>query len=162
GLASKIDLIQGFVEVYLDPLGAKGAWESAVSFINAEQTHLMHAFADNAQDFENRAPWLDAYKKQGVSPPVANVITILSESGESGPISPSGINLPNEQDIRQQHGTKSVLLLNVSDAYSEAVGSKAIEEFSATPEEIERGKRRGVESRKLLVMMHEVLGHGSG
>ena len=122
----------------------------------------MRSFADNAQYFEGRAPWLDAYKKQGVQPPVANVITVVSETGESGPISPSGINLPNEQDIRQQHGTKSVLLLNVSDAYTAAVGPKAIEEFSAAPEEIERGKQYGVESRKLLVMMHEVLGHGSG
>jgi dipeptidyl-peptidase III len=162
GLASNIDFIHGFVEVYLDPLGAKGAWESVISFVNADQTHLMRSFADNAQYFEGRAPWLDAYKKQGVKPPVANVITVVSETGESGPISPSGINLPNEQDIRQQHGTKSVLLLNVSDAFNEAVGPKAIEEFSATPEEIERGKKYGVESRKLLVMMHEVLGHGSG
>jgi dipeptidyl-peptidase-3 len=162
GLRSNVDFIHGFVEVYLDPLGSKGAWESVISFVNAEQTHLMRSFADNAQYFEGRAPWLDAYKKQGVQPPVANVITVVSETGESGPISPSGINLPNEQDIRQQYGTKSVLLLNVSDAYTAAVGPKAIEEFSATPEEIERGKQYGVESRKLLVMMHEVLGHGSG
>ncbi len=162
GLRSTVDFIHGFVEVYLDPLGSKGAWESVISFVNAEETHLMRSFADNAQYFEGRAPWLDAYKKQGVQPPVANVITVVSETGESGPISPSGINLPNEQDIRQQHGTKSVLLLNVSDAYTAAVGPKAIEEFSAAPEEIERGKQYGVESRKLLVMMHEVLGHGSG
>jgi len=162
GLASNVDFIHGFVEVYLDALGSKGAWESVISFVNTEQTHLMRSFAGHAQYFEGRAPWLDAYKKQGVKPPVANVITVLSETGESGPTSPSGINLPNEQDIRQQHGTKSVLLLNVSDAYSAAVGSKAIEEFSGTPEEIERGKQHYVESRKLLVMMHEVLGHGSG
>jgi dipeptidyl-peptidase-3 len=162
GLASNVDFIHGFVEVYLDPLGAKGAWESVISFVDAEQTHLMRSFADNAQYFEGRAPWLDAYKKQGVKPPVANVITVVSETGESGPISPTGINLPNEQDIRQQYGTKSVLLLNVSNAYTEAVGPKAIEEFSATPEEIETGKEYGVEARKLLVMMHEVLGHGSG
>jgi dipeptidyl-peptidase-3 len=161
-LASTVDFIQGFVEVYLDPLGAKGAWESVVSFVNAEQTHLMRSFAENAQYFEDREPWLDAYKKQGVQPPVANVITVVSETGESGPISPSGINLPNEQDIRQRYGTKSVLLLNVSDAYSQAVGPKAIDEFSAAPEEIERGKRYGVEARKLVIMMHEVLGHGSG
>ena len=162
GLASNVDFIHGFVEVYLDPLGSKGAWESVISFVDAEQTHLMRSFADNAQYFEGRAPWLDAYKKRGVKPPVANVITVVSETGESGPISPTGINLPNEQDIRQEHGTKSVLLLNVSNAYNEAVGPKALEEFSATPEEIERGKKYGVESRKLLVMMHEVLGHGSG
>jgi dipeptidyl-peptidase-3 len=161
-LPSTIDFIQGFVEVYLDPLGSKGAWESVISFVDSDQTRLMRSFAANAQYFEDRAPWLDAYKKQGIQPPVANVITVVSEAGEAGPMSPSGINLPNEQDIRQQHGTKSVLLFNVSTAFAEAVGQKAIEEFASTPEEIERGRQHGVESRKLIVAMHEVLGHGSG
>ena len=161
-LSSTVDFIHGFVEVYLDPLGAKGAWESLVSFVDTDETRLMRSFAANAQYFEDRAPWLDAYKKQGVQPPVANVITVLSETGESGPISPSGINLPNEQDIRQKYGTKSVLLFNVSTAFAEAVGQKSLLEFSASPEEIERGKEFGIESRKLIVAMHEVLGHGSG
>jgi dipeptidyl-peptidase-3 len=161
-LPSTIDFIQGFVEVYLDPRGVKGAWESVISFVDMEQTQLMRAFAANAQYFEDRAPWLDAYKKQGIQPPVANVITVVSEAGEAGPMSPSGINLPNEQDIRQQHGTKSVLLFNVSTAFAEAVGQKSLLEFASSPEEIERGQRLGVEARKLLVAMHEVLGHGSG
>ena len=161
-LPSTIDFIQGFVEVYLDPLGSKGAWESVISFVDTEQTRLMRSFAANAQYFEDRAPWLDAYKKQNIQPPVANVITVVSESGEAGPMSPSGINLPNEQDIRQQHGTKSVLLFNVSTAFAEAVGQKALLEFSASPEEVERGRQFGIEARKLIVAMHEVLGHGSG
>jgi len=161
-LSGTVDFIQGFVEVYLDPLGAKGSWESVVSFVDTAETNLMRSLAANAQYFEDRAPWLDAYKKQGVEPPVANAITVLSEAGEAGPISFTGVNLPNEQDIRQKYGTKSALLFNVSTAFAEAVGPKAIEEFSSAADEIARGQQYGVESRKLLVMMHEVLGHGSG
>ena len=157
-----VDAINGFIEVYLDPLGAKGAFESVVSFVDSDQTKLMRALADNAQYFENRAPWIDAYKKQNVHPPVANVITVVSEAGEGGPISASGINLPNEQDIRQQYGTKSVLLFNVSTAFAQATGEKSLREFASSEEEIERGRKYYSESRKLIVAMHEVLGHGSG
>ncbi len=161
-LGTAVDFIQGFVEVYLDPLGAKGAWESVVSFVDTGQTQLMRSLGENAQYFEDRAPWKDEYKKQGVQPPVANVITVVSETGDAGPVSPSGINLPNEQDIRQKYGTKSVLLFNVSTAFAEAAGQKAAEEFSSSAEEAERAKHYGIEARKLLVAMHEVLGHGSG
>lgn len=157
-----VDAINGFIEVYLDPLGAKGAFESVVSFVDTDQTKLMRAFADNAQYFEDRAPWIDAYKKQNVHPPVASVITVVSEAGEGGPTSPSGINLPNEQDIRQQYGTKSVLLFNVTTAYAQATGEKSLREFASSEEEIERGRKYYAESRKLLIAMHEVLGHGSG
>jgi dipeptidyl-peptidase-3 len=160
--ATTVDAINGFIEVYLDPLGAKGAYESVVSFVDTDQTKLMRALADNAQYFENRAPWIDAYKKQNVHPPVANVITVVSEAGEGGPISAAGINLPNEQDIRQQYGTKSVLLFNVSAAFAQATGEKSLREFSSVEEEIERGRKYYSESRKLIVAMHEVLGHGSG
>jgi dipeptidyl-peptidase-3 len=160
--ATTVDAINGFIEVYLDPLGAKGAYESVVSFVDADQTKLMRALADNAQYFENRAPWIDAYKKQNVRPPVAHVITVVSEAGEGGPISAAGINLPNEQAIRQQYGAKSVLLFSVSAAFAQATGEKALREFSATREEIERGRKYYFESRKLMVAMHEVLGHGSG
>ena len=161
-LSAKVDAIDGFIEVYLDPLGQKGAFESVVSFVDEDQTRLMRELAANAQYFEDRAPWLDAYKKKNVQPPVANVITVVSESGDAGPISAAGINLPNEQDIRQKYGTKSALLFNVTTAYAEAVGEKSLREFSSTPEEIERGRKYGLEARKLIIAMHEVLGHGSG
>ena len=160
--ATTVDAINGFVQQYLDPRSEKGAYESVVSFVDFEQTKLMRDFAANAQYFENRAPWRDAFKKQNVQPPVANMITVVSEAGDSGPISPAGINLPNEQDIRQQHGTKSVLLYNVSSAFSAAVGQKAAEEFSSTDEEKQRAAKHGRRARNLLVAMHEVLGHGSG
>jgi len=160
--ATTVDAINGFVEQYLDPRSEKGAYESVVSFVDFAQTKLMRDFAANAQYFENRTPWLDAYKKENVHPPVANVITVVSEAGESGPLSPSGINLPNEQDIRQKYGSKSVLLFNVSGAFAAAVGEKASEEFSATEQEKERAQKYRLRSRDLLVAMHEVLGHGSG
>jgi dipeptidyl-peptidase-3 len=159
---ANVDAINGFIEVYLDPRGEKGAYESVVSFVDQNETQLMRQFAANAQYFEERAPWLDEYKKQNVQPPVANVVTIVSEAGDGGPLSAAGINLPNEQDIRQQYGTKSTLLLNVTTAWSEATGQRALEEFSSSDEEKERGRKYGLESRKLVIAMHEVLGHGSG
>ncbi|MGB6200365.1 MAG: hypothetical protein WBF35_12535 [Candidatus Acidiferrales bacterium] len=159
---STVDAINGFIEVYLDPRGEKGAYESVVSFVDPNETKLMRQFAANAQYFEERAPWPDEYKKQNVQPPVANVITVVSEAGDAGPLSPAGINLPNEQDIRQQYGTKSVLLLNITTAWSEATGQRALEEFSSSDEEKERGRKYGLEARKLVIAMHEVLGHGSG
>jgi dipeptidyl-peptidase-3 len=160
--ATTVDAINGFIEQYLDPRSEKGAYESVVSFVDFDQTKLMRDFAANAQYFESRAPWRDAFKKQNVNPPVANVITVVSETGESGPISPAGINLPNEQDIRQQYGTKSVLLFNVSGAFVAATGEKAVQEFAATEEEKERARKYRIRARNLLVAMHEVIGHGSG
>jgi dipeptidyl-peptidase-3 len=157
-----IDAINGFIETYMDARGQKGAYESVVSFVDPAETQLMRNLAANAQYFEDRAPWLDAYKKQGVQPPIANVITVVSEAGATGPISPGGINLPNEQDIRQRYGTKSVLLFNISSAFAEAIGQQAIDEFSSSDEERERGHKYYSESRRLMIAMHEVLGHGSG
>ena len=157
-----VDAINGFIETYMDARSKKGAFESVVSFIDPGQTQLMRQLAANAQYFEERAPWAAAYKKQGVHPPIANAITVVSEAGDCGPISPSGINLPNEQDIRQLYGTKSVFLFNVSSAFGEAVGQAAIDEFSSSDEERERGHKYYAESRRLMTAMHEVLGHGSG
>jgi dipeptidyl-peptidase-3 len=159
---TNVDAVNGFIEVYLDPRGEKGAYESVVSFVDPTETQLMRQFAANAQYFEERAPWLDEYKKQNVQPPVANVITVVSEAGDGGPLSAAGINLPNEQDIRQQYGTKSVLLLNVTTAWSQATGLRALEEFSSSDEEKARGRKYSLEARKLVIAMHEVLGHGSG
>ncbi len=157
-----VDAINGFIEQYLDPRSEKGAYESVVSFVDFEQTKLMRDFAAHAQYFESRAPWREEFKKQNVQPPVANVVTVVSEAGETGPLSPAGINLPNEQDIRQKYGTKSVLLFNVSAAFAGATGEKAAEEFSASEEEKARARKYRLRARNLLVAMHEVLGHGSG
>jgi len=159
---SNVDAINGFIEVYIDPRGQKGAFESVVSFVDKSETQLMQQLAANAQYFELRAPWLDAYKKQNVQPPVANAITVVSETGDAGPISAGGINLPNEQDIRQQYGTKSVLLFNITTAWAATIGQRAIEEFSSSDEEKQRAEKYWLDARKLHIAMHEVLGHGSG
>ncbi len=157
-----VDATNGFIETYMDARSRKGAFESVVSFVDSSETQLVRELAANAQYFENRAPWAEMYKKQGVRPPLANVITVVSESGDCGPISPSGINLPNEQDIRQVYGTKSMLLFNISSAFAEATGQIAIDEFSSSEEERERAHKYYAEARRLMVAMHEVLGHGSG
>jgi len=157
-----VDTINGFIETYMDARGQKGSYESLVSVADSKETELMRQLAANAQYFEDGAPWLDEYKKQGVRPPIANVVTVLSEAGADGPISPGGINLPNEQEIRQKYGTKSILLLNITNALAEAIGEKAIDEFSSNAEEKERGHKYYAESHRLMIAMHEVLGHGSG
>jgi dipeptidyl-peptidase-3 len=159
---SQVDMISGFVETYLDPRGAKGSFETIVSFIDPEATKLMQLLAENALYFEARAPWKDEYKKREFEPPVANAINVLLATGEGGPFCPAGINLPNEQAIRQKYGTKSVLLTNIMHAATAAIGEKAAIEFSSTDQERERAARYRVKARDLLVAMHEVVGHGSG
>jgi dipeptidyl-peptidase-3 len=160
--ASRVDAINGFIEQYLDPRSEKGAFESVVTFVDAERTRLMRALAENAQYFEDRMPWREEYKKKGITAPVADVVTVVSTAGEGGPLTAAGLNLPNEQDIREQHGSKSILLANVSDAFAAAVGERAAVEFSSTEEELLRARRHRAEARNLLVAMHEVLGHASG
>jgi len=160
--SSQVDMISGFVETYLDPRGAKGSFETIVSFIDPEATRLMRLLAENALYFETRAPWKDDYKKREFDPPVANGINVLLATGEGGPFCPAGINLPNEQAIRQKYGTKSVLLTNIMRAATAAIGEKAAMEFSATDQERQREAKYRVKARDLLVAMHEVVGHGSG
>jgi dipeptidyl-peptidase III len=161
-LSAKVDAIDGFIETYMDARTKKGGYESMVSFVDPSQTQFVSQLAANAQYFEDRAPWADAYKKQGVRPPSAKFIIVVSEAGDAGPISFSGVNLPNEQDIRQVYGTKSMILSNITSAFAEAVGHKAADEFSSSDDERERAHEYGEEARRLMVAMHEVLGHGSG
>ena len=161
-VATPVESINGFIEQYLDPRSEKGAFESVVGFVDFDQSKLMRSFAANAQYFEDRTPWRDEYKKKGIAAPVANMLTVVSETGDGGPLSAAGINLPNEQDIRQKHGSKSVVLFNVSNAFAAAVGEKGAEEFAATDEEKLRARKHRAQARNLLVAMHEVLGHASG
>ena len=114
--SSTVDFIMGFIEVYLDPRGQKGEWETAVYYTNPTQTKLMRNVAKYAQYFEDKAPWKDEYKKRIDKTPIANSINVTIETGGSGPVTPIGINLPNEQAIREQYGSKSVLLQNVVEA----------------------------------------------
>ncbi|MBE3100492.1 MAG: peptidase M49, partial [Planctomycetes bacterium] len=107
-------------------------------------------------------PWDPRYRKQGVVGVTASAIDVVVESGESGPITPVGINLPNDQRIREQHGSKSVSLSNINEAYEHSTPTAFREEFSWTREEAERGNRWSGFASELTTNMHEVIGHGSG
>jgi dipeptidyl-peptidase-3 len=160
--ASPVDTINGFVEVYLDARGIKGAWESLVWYVNREKTFQIRTIADHAQWFEDRLPCDPKYKKRGARGVTATAIDVVIEAGESGPITPVGINLPNDQGIRERYGSKSVSLSNVHEAYDKSMLPEFRTEFSWTPEEAERGKQWSAFAGELTTNLHEVIGHGSG
>jgi dipeptidyl-peptidase-3 len=159
---SLVDTINGFVEVYMDPRGTKGAWEAIVSFVNAEKTSRIQTLAAAAQWFEDRMPWEPRYRKPEVRGVTARAIDVVIETGDSGPLTPIGINLPNDQAIREHYGSKSVSLSNVNAAYEYATPDGLRLEFSWSDEEVERARRWGAASQELTTEMHEVIGHGSG
>ncbi len=160
--SSFFDLINGFIEVYDDPRAQKGSYEAVLEMIDVKNSRLMKQFASNALYFENKAPWPDKYKRKEINPPLANVMTILVETGHAGPISPGGINLPNEQFVRQEYGSKSILLGNVVKARVEAVANDEIDEFVSSEAEKELFKKYSSIEYDLKVGMHEVVGHASG
>jgi dipeptidyl-peptidase III len=159
---SRVDFIMGFIEVYLDPRGQKGEWESSVFYTDPEQTKLMQNLAKLAQYFEDSAPWREEYKRKIDRSPIANVINVAIETGGTGPVSPIGINLPNEQAVRQQYGSKSVLLHNIVEAAEKASGKELVKEFAWDSHEVEMNKKYGSLADNLHTAMHEVIGHGSG
>lgn len=156
-----VDFSNGFVEVYRDPRGAKGAMQGFVSVTDDAVNHLMLKLADNAQYFENRAPWKEEYKKQGVKPPLAVAVEMLAENGDFG-ISTVGVNLPNEREVQEKYGTKSFLITGSSRAFARATGTTALEEFASSAEELSIVRRYGEEAENLHTALHEVIGHGSG
>ena len=160
--ASPVDTINGFVEVYMDARSIKGAWEAIVYYVNREKTTGIRTIAENAQWFEDRMPWDPKYRKQGVRGVTANAIDVVIETGESGPITPVGINLPNDQLIRERYGSKSVSLSNVNEAYDKSTLPEFRTEFSWTAEEAARATRWSAFAGELTTNMHEVIGHGSG
>ena len=135
---SPVDFINGFIEVYMDARGIKGSWESVVFYINREKTERIRKFADNAQWFEDNMPYDASYRKPEVKGIIANAIDAVMETGDSGPVTPVGINLPNDQNIREQYGSKSVSLSNVNEAYDKGTPGGMRAEFSWTPEEAAR------------------------
>ena len=160
--ASPVDTINGFIEVYLDPRGIKGSWEALVFSINPEKTKAIKTIGDNAQWFEDHMPYDAKYRKSDVKGIIANAIDVIVETGDSGPVTPVGINLPNDQRIREQHGSKSVSLANVVEAYDKSTPGTMRGEFSWTPEEAGRGAKFGSFADVLHTDMHEVIGHASG
>jgi dipeptidyl-peptidase-3 len=160
--ASPVDFINGFVEVYLDARGIKGSWESVVFYINREKTERIRKFADNAQWFEDHMPYDPKYRKSMVKGIIANAIDAVMETGDSGPVTPVGINLPNDQKIREQYGSKSVSLSNVNEAYDKATPGTMRNEFSWASDEAERAQKYAAMAGELHTDMHEVIGHASG
>jgi dipeptidyl-peptidase-3 len=156
-----VDFANGFIEVYRDARGAKGSSQSFVSVTDAKVNAIMQKLADNAQYFEDRAPWDQEYKKQGVKPPVAKAVETLIETGDFH-VNTIGDNLPNENEIHEKYGSKSFLLTGSSRSLYRAGGFAVLEEFAASPEEIELGKKYGEEASTMFTGLHEVIGHGSG
>ncbi|MFQ5630542.1 MAG: dihydrofolate reductase, partial [bacterium] len=161
---SMIDVINGFIEVYGDPLGYRGAFESVVSIKDLETTKRIDAIGAEAQWFEDNSPIMDTHKKSNVTGISAKVITVVVESGDSSPTSPIGINLPNSNWIRKQHGSKSVSLGNITRAYTLArqEGGGTTAEFAYSEEGVARSKEWGALAGALQTDMHEVIGHASG
>jgi dipeptidyl-peptidase-3 len=158
---SRVDVVNGFIEVYNDPLGMRGTFESVVSFRDPEATRRIGAIAGAAQWFEDHMPFFGRHKKANVTGISAKVITVVVESGDASPTTPIGINLPNSDWIRRAHGSKSVTLANIVAAYN-AVRGDVDREFSYGPAEIDRNERCGELAATLHVELHEVIGHGSG
>jgi dipeptidyl-peptidase-3 len=159
---SPVDTINGFIEVYMDARGMKGSWEALVFYVDPVKTAEIRKLAADAQWFEDRMPWDPAYRKQGVTGISANAIDVVVETGDSGPITPVGINLPNDQVIREKYGSKSVSLSNVTEAYDRSTTAEFRREFAWTPEEAARAEKWSSFAGELTTNMHEVIGHASG
>jgi len=160
---SRVDFVNGFIEVYSDPLGMKGSWESLVNFKDLEATKRTETISANAQWFEDNSPVDPRFKRKEVKGVTAKVITAAMLGGDAYPSTPIGINLPNATWIRKTHGSKSVTLENITYAYDQAsLGSGFGKEFSASKEVLEREKKYGAQAGNLHTDLHEVLGHGSG
>ena len=158
---SKIDLINGFIEVYHDPKGYKADFEAMVQYNDPEATEKMAIVSKNAQYFEDNSTIPAAYKKKKVQGVSYRVINVAMEGGDCAPSTPIGVNLPNSNWIREL-GSKSVSLNNIENAYGKAGGALATAEFANDPEEIENARKYAEACGKMHTALHEVIGHASG
>jgi len=156
-----VDFANGFIETYRDARAAKGTSQSFVCITDQALSASMLKIAANASYFEGLAPWDARYKQQNARPPVAKAVETVIETGDFH-VSTIGDNLPNEDEVHQKYGTKNFLFSSATRAFAEAVGTKVVREFAATPEEFERAQKYGAGADELLTAMHEVIGHGSG
>lgn len=160
---SQVDFVNGFIETYGDALGLKASWESSVNFRNEEATRRTQIISENAQWFEDHSPVDKRFKKERVKGVSAKVITVTMLGGDCYPSTPIGINLPNADWIRRDHGSKSVTIENIMEAYDKASqGSGFSDEFVWSDEERNRIKTYGFLTDMLHTDLHECLGHGSG
>ena len=159
---SAIDVVNGFIEVYEDPLGKKGTFESVVSIKDFEASKRIATIGDNAQWFEDHSTLFPEHKKKNVKGISAKVINAVCESGASSPSTPIGINLPNNEWIRETHGSKSVNLGNIVEAYEKAAGGSVVNEFYYNDAIKKNVLDYAGLADKLHTDMHEVIGHASG
>jgi dipeptidyl-peptidase-3 len=161
--ASRIDVVNGFIEVYLDAIGKKGSYESTVSLKDMEETKRIEAIANQAQWFEDNSPIMPEHKKKTVKGITGKAITVIVECGDAAPLTPIGINLPNAEWIRKEHGSKSVSLSNIIHSYN-VVSSKSglVDEFGGNDTVVARLKKYGALASDLHTDMHECIGHASG
>jgi dipeptidyl-peptidase-3 len=158
---SRVDFTNGFIEVYKDPRGLKGASQAYVTVVDEKMNKLMKEFAASAQYFEQRAPWEDKYKLEAPHSPIVNTVEALIMTGDYD-VSTVGENLPNEAEIHDKYGSKSFIFTGSTRAISAARGAKVSNEFAYSQEERARAEKYQVLASNLMVAMHEVLGHGSG
>ena len=157
-----VDYINGFVEVYNDPLGYTGSYETVVQIKDFDASERMKVLMDNAQWFEDHMPFMPEHKKDEVVGITYNVVSVAGEAGDASPSTPIGVNLPNSNWIRVVHGSKSVSLGNIVEAYDRASGGGILNEFAHDDMEMEMSKAHGALAGKLHTAMHEVIGHASG
>jgi dipeptidyl-peptidase-3 len=157
-----IDTINGFIENYLDSRGVKGAWEALVYYVNAAKTESLTRLADAAAWFEARMPWDPKWRRSDVVGVTARAIDVIVETGEAGPVTAIGINLPNDQPIREQYGSKSVSIANINEAYEKSQPKEYRREFCWSDDELARAERWAALASEVTTGIHEVLGHGSG
>ncbi len=159
---SPVDAILGFIETYLDPLGRRGAFEGIISFRDQEFTKVVEIVAGQSAYFEETAPWDAKYKKDKVVPIIANAVKVLHEVGDATAGLLLGVNLPNDESLRETEGSKNIIISNAQASWDGYVGSKLIEEFGWDQHQLELDKKWSGEAENLMVALHEVVGHASG
>lgn len=157
-----IDYINSFIEVYNDPLGYRGSYETIVQIKDFDMSKKMAVLSDNAQWFEDNSPLMDAHKKKNVVGVSYKTVNVAGEAGDASPSTPIGVNLPNANWIRAAVGSKSVSLGNIVDAYNNSGGSDRLKEFVNDEEELQLEETYGKLADKLHTALHEVVGHASG
>lgn len=160
--AGDIDYILGFIEVYNDPKGYRGSYESIIQVNDFDASARMKVLSDNAQWFEDNSPIMNEHKKENVVGVSYKVVNVAGESGDASPSTPIGVNLPNANWIRAKHGSKSVSLGNIIDAYDKAGTAGFTAEFAYNQAELERAQNHGEIGDKMHTALHEVIGHASG
>ena len=157
-----VDYINGFVEVYNDPMGYRGSYETVVQVKDFDASARMAVVADNVQWFEDHSTIMDDHKKESVVGVSYKIVTVAGEAGDASPSTPIGVNLPNANWIRVEHGSKSVSLGNIEDAYHSSAGKGMAQEFGFSAMHNERAEKYGELGSKMHTALHEVVGHASG